>query len=47
MADEIYARTATRGLGGVRQRPAEQLPPLVPDGWVDFDDEVTTYPAAG
>jgi hypothetical protein len=45
VADEIRARTATRGLSGVRKRPGGQLSSAVPDGWADFDDEVTTYPA--
>ncbi|MFD2414796.1 NACHT domain-containing protein [Amycolatopsis pigmentata] len=45
VAAEIHARTATRGLRGVRKRPGSQPPSALPDGWPDFEDEVTTYPA--
>jgi hypothetical protein len=46
MADEIHARRATRGLSGVRKRPGIRVRSAPPDGWADFEDEVTTYPAS-
>jgi len=46
VADEIHARRATCGLSGVRKRPGTRVPSAPPDGWADFEDEVTTYPAS-
>src|SRR5262249_17264905 len=46
VADELHARTETRGLAAVRQRPGAPAPSAAPGGWAAFDAERATYPAA-
>jgi hypothetical protein len=46
VADELNARHDTQWLDAVKQRPGIASPPTPIDGWNDFNDELTTYPAS-